>query len=392
MDLKLTTLAAVALALGSASAAYAQNDIIVSGERPAEKPLAAPTKALEIIVGTGYTQGLGSLQSGVPMSDVITPGISADFGIGYRFDPRWAVSLAGQYQEFTAERATGARGFTPDIALTYHMSPYTRVDPWLQLATGYRFLWETHDAPQGTTLTHGFEPAKLTFGVDLRASRGVAIAPLVGADITIPLWEQVGGGANVAIANPTVSLFVFAGIQARFDATSTHAVPPHPVVTAEAVQTTEITQAQVAPPPPQEPMRPVSPSISVSEEALKACNINLDSLDKAPKFDFDKANLKPEDMPILEKIAECFSTGPLKDSGVRLVGHTDPRGTQAYNQALGMRRATSVANFLSEHGVKADRIEKTSRGELDATGTDEASWARDRRVDVSRIEISISRR
>jgi peptidoglycan-associated lipoprotein len=391
MHPKLTTLAAVALALGSASAAYAQ-DIIVSGERPMEKPLPAPTKALEIVVGTGYTQGLGSLESGVPLQDVITPGISADFGIGYRFDPRWSVSLAGQYQEFTAERATGARGFTPDIALTFHMSPYTRVDPWVQIATGYRFLWETHDAPLGTTLTHGFEPAKLTFGVDLRASRGVAIAPVVGADISLPLWQQVGSAANVAIENPTVSLFVFAGIQARFDATSTHAEPPHPV-TAEAVQTTEITQAQVAPPPPpQEPMRPVSPSISISEEALKACNINLDSLDKAPKFDFDKSTLKAEDVPVLEKIAECFSTGPLKDSGVLLVGHTDPRGSQAYNQALGLRRANSVAAFLTAHGVKDDRIQKTSRGELDATGTDEASWARDRRVDVSRVEISISRR
>src|SRR5512142_503526 len=184
------TVAAVALALGSASAAYAQNDVVVSGERPIEKPLAAPTKALEIVVGTGYTQGLGSLESGVAIANVITPGISADVGVGYRFDPRWAVSLMGQYQEFEAERASGARGLTTDIGITFHMSPYTRVDPWLQLATGYRFLWETHTEPQPTLLTHGFEPAKLTFGVDLRASRDVAIAPLVGADLTVPLWQQ----------------------------------------------------------------------------------------------------------------------------------------------------------------------------------------------------------
>ena len=120
--------------------------------------------------------------------------------------------------------------------------------------------------------------------------------------------------------------------------------------------------------------------------------MNLDNPDTAPKFDFDKSDLLPGDMDVLQKIAECFSTGPLKDDGVHLVGRADPRGGEAYNMALGMRRANSVATFLEQHGVAHSRIEATSRGKADATGTDEASWAKDRRVDIGRVEIRLSRR
>jgi peptidoglycan-associated lipoprotein len=60
----------------------------------------------------------------------------------------------------------------------------------------------------------------------------------------------------------------------------------------------------------------------------------------------------------------------------------DPRGSAAYNQALGLRRASGVASFLERYGVDTSRILKTSRGKLDAVGRDEAGWAIDRRVDV----------
>ena len=65
-----------------------------------------------------------------------------------------------------------------------------------------------------------------------------------------------------------------------------------------------------------------------------------------------------------------------------LVGHADPRGTFEYNFHLGERRAESVASFLNRKGVAQNRLDTTSRGKKDAVGTDEASWALDRRVDV----------
>jgi peptidoglycan-associated lipoprotein len=384
MNAKFTTASAVALTLVSASQAYAQQS---AGAQPeGEKKgyfaqdVEAPTNAFELSVGTGYTQGFGSLQSGVGMKDVITPGFAVDLGLGYRIDPRWAVGLTGQYQEFVAERSSGARGLTAGLAAAYHFSPYTRTDPWLQLGTGYRLLWETHPDPTPNLLTHGFELAKLTLGVDIRVDKDVALAPVIGADLTLPLWQSVGGNNSVAINNPTVSTFVFAGLQGRFDVTSTHE-SGKPIM-AKAVSETTITQAEVPKPPPVEETKPVSPSISVSEEVMEACKSYLDNVDKAPKFDFDKSALQAEDEAVLEKIAECFTSGPLKGANINLVGRADPRGTVEYNMALGMRRANSVEDALDRLGIDKGRIDATSRGELDATGTNEASWALDRRVDI----------
>jgi peptidoglycan-associated lipoprotein len=65
-----------------------------------------------------------------------------------------------------------------------------------------------------------------------------------------------------------------------------------------------------------------------------------------------------------------------------LIGRADPRGTPEYNLMLGQARANAVAWYLTAHGVSAANAGATSRGKLDATGVDEAGWARDRRVDV----------
>lgn len=67
---------------------------------------------------------------------------------------------------------------------------------------------------------------------------------------------------------------------------------------------------------------------------------------------------------------------------MRLVGHADPRGEDSYNLALGERRATGVKKYLVNAGLGDNQGDVTSRGEMDATGTDETSWSKDRRVDV----------
>jgi peptidoglycan-associated lipoprotein len=64
------------------------------------------------------------------------------------------------------------------------------------------------------------------------------------------------------------------------------------------------------------------------------------------------------------------------------IGHADPRGTEDYNMALVGRRADNVKLLIVDESMNENRVSTTSRGEMDATGTDEASWAKDRSVDV----------
>lgn len=99
-------------------------------------------------------------------------------------------------------------------------------------------------------------------------------------------------------------------------------------------------------------------------------------------FEFDSSALSGEAKKALQSLVTCFTTGKAKGESMRIVGHADPRGEEEYNFGLGQKRAGSVAAVLIEMGLEEDRIETSSRGELDAIGTDEASWKKDRKVEI----------
>ncbi len=131
------------------------------------------------------------------------------------------------------------------------------------------------------------------------------------------------------------------------------------------------------------PAAAVKPTINLAGDILAVCKITLDNPEKAPKFDLDSAAVSPEERDILGKLATCLTTGPLKGRKVQLVGRADARGEVNYNMALGAGRAKSVSSYLTNLGVEAARLNETSRGELDATGTDDDSYRHDRRVDIN---------
>lgn len=127
---------------------------------------------------------------------------------------------------------------------------------------------------------------------------------------------------------------------------------------------------------------PASQGVAISDDIAKACRIDVNNVQTAPKFDFDQSALPGDDRDVLNQVAKCLTTGPLKGRAVKLVGRADSRGEPEYNLGLGEHRADSVRSYLTQLGVENRRIAETSRGELDATGHDEASWRLDRRVDV----------
>ena len=151
---------------------------------------------------------------------------------------------------------------------------------------------------------------------------------------------------------------------------------PPPVTPTPPVDTTPPPVAS-APPAKNDKM-----AVNVDEAILKACNLKFASTDAAPKFDFDSESLSEPEKQVLEQIAKCLTTGPLKGRAVDLVGRADPRGETEYNMTLGAKRARAAHTYLSGLGVGGDKLFDTSRGEIDATGKDEAGWTKDRRVDV----------
>ena len=95
-------------------------------------------------------------------------------------------------------------------------------------------------------------------------------------------------------------------------------------------------------------------------------------------FDFNEFVLTAEATAKLQQAATCLKS--VSGRTIRLEGHCDPRGTDEYNLALGDRRARSVVKYLKRLGVAGTKMRPVSKGKLEATGTDAASWARDRKV------------
>jgi peptidoglycan-associated lipoprotein len=97
-------------------------------------------------------------------------------------------------------------------------------------------------------------------------------------------------------------------------------------------------------------------------------------------FGTDGYDVDAEDQATLAKQAQWLAKFP--NVAVTVEGHCDERGTREYNLALGERRANAAKNYLVQQGVSASRISVISYGKERpvATGSDEASWAQNRRA------------
>jgi len=75
---------------------------------------------------------------------------------------------------------------------------------------------------------------------------------------------------------------------------------------------------------------------------------------KGVNFDYDKSTLRPDAVQILGEATEILKRYP--DLKVEVAGHTDSKGTDAYNQKLSERRAKAVYDYLTSNGVDAARL------------------------------------
>ena len=97
-------------------------------------------------------------------------------------------------------------------------------------------------------------------------------------------------------------------------------------------------------------------------------------------FATDSSDIDAEATSILTKQAAWLAKFP--NVRVTIEGHCDERGTREYNLALGDRRANAAKNYLASRGINPARISTISYGKERpiALGSDEASWAQNRRA------------
>jgi peptidoglycan-associated lipoprotein len=168
-------------------------------------------------------------------------------------------------------------------------------------------------------------------------------------------------------------------------ATTSTAAPPPPapspaaVAPAPAPSTSSTTDTSPTPPsaPAPSPPSPSSPSPATPPRPSEFRAV--DAL-KDIFFDFDKYNIRPGDVRVLDANAAWLKEN--QNQLVLIEGHCDERGTSEYNLALGERRAKAAMGYLVSQGVQANRITIISYGEERPSCTEhnDVCWAKNRRA------------
>ena len=115
------------------------------------------------------------------------------------------------------------------------------------------------------------------------------------------------------------------------------------------------------------------------EAAERARAAARTALEATIYFSYDRSDLEAEARAILEAKLPVLQANP--GIRIRIAGHTDERGSDEYNLALGQRRAAAAKRFFTQRGIDEERIEIASFGEESPTCTasEESCWSRNRR-------------
>ncbi|NAZ23536.1 MAG: OmpA family protein [Thermocrinis sp.] len=111
-----------------------------------------------------------------------------------------------------------------------------------------------------------------------------------------------------------------------------------------------VAQAEPQEPVVQKPVEPQEPA-KAEEPLMVRARIH---------FDFNKADIKREYIPLLKEVAKVLKENP--NINLRIEGYTDDIGTKVYNQKLALKRAMAVKDFLVKEGIKPERIQVVGFG------------------------------
>ncbi|GAB1541491.1 hypothetical protein NUACC21_41620 [Scytonema sp. NUACC21] len=197
-----------------------------------------------------------------------------------------------------------------------------------------------------------------TAKVDEKGNFSVTIDNLQNGDIV----SAIATDPRYGTSEPAVAAFI-----------GTSGTSPNltPETKPQRIQPPQCTSRPAPPEPPPEPAPEPPP------EAIRI------QVPRNVHFALDKSFISQASAAVLDRVAEVLQQYPF--IVIELQGHTDPRASDAYNQALGRRRALSVRNYLLRKGVAPERMTIRSFGESQRKvpgGTDIVDYARDRRVEI----------
>jgi outer membrane protein OmpA-like peptidoglycan-associated protein len=128
---------------------------------------------------------------------------------------------------------------------------------------------------------------------------------------------------------------------------------------------------------------------ALAETRRTALGLVMNLGSEAIQFDFDRANIRPENRELLSRIAGVLLTA--KGYSIYVYGHTDDVGTEEYNRGLSERRARAVRDYLVESGLDPGGITTRGYGKSSPRIPDTSDEARaaNRRVEIGIVDVSL---
>ena len=210
------------------------------------------------------------------------------------------------------------------------------------------------------------------------------LCPLLGATLGAGIAAGVGGDsagpeAAGAVLGAVAGYFICREKPVEAPAPAPTPVAPAPAPKPVAVAPKDSDGDGVIDPNDKCPGTPAG--VKVNAEGCPEVGTTLMSL-QGVNFDTDSAKLKAESTTILDQAAEVLNQQAAVS--VRIEGHTDSRGSDAYNQVLSEKRAKSVMEYLVGKGISAARLTSAGFGESKPVVANDsaANMAKNRRVDL----------
>ncbi|MCM2265137.1 MAG: OmpA family protein [Desulfuromonadales bacterium] len=307
--------------------------------------------------------------------------VSYGLAVGYNLTKNWAFELDARYTPTETDFEAGANNFDVDVwtgslNALYHFNPDGSFVPYVVAGFG-GMVFDGGDTGVGDGADDGDDDSDFM----LNAGAGVKyfftdnVALRLDARYIADLHSDRNFDQDPGSDNVDHNLIATAGLVWQFggpppapappvdsdmdgvpDArdkcpgtplgTAVDAVgcPPAPPKPAPVVE-----KPAPAPPPPPAPV--VVPPAPIAKEII---TLNL-------LFDFDSAKIKDDMIPVLEQAKKILDEDPA--ATFMVMGHTCNIGTDAYNQKLSERRATSVKAWLVSNGIATSRLEDIGYGE-----------------------------
>nr|HEX4314215.1 OmpA family protein [Kofleriaceae bacterium] len=256
------------------------------------------------------------------------------------------------------------------------------------VTAGARWERDTRTLPVGAAAAYAIVPERFEAVAEVTGTFGLAQQPATAAAL-----EGLGGVKLYMAKNSYLTLAAGRGLETS-GASDTRALisivfEPKPAqLVHESIEAPPDSEPPPAAPVPHDepPAPPADPEPLDLSQIVESQIVIL----KPINFEFDKAVITADSFPVLDAVASTLARNP-DIQLVEIGGHTDERGSAAYNLDLSARRAAAVVDYLVAHGIDHTRLGSRGYGltkPIDP-GHDEDAWAKNRRVEFTIVTRAI---